>query len=173
MMAEPDNGFWDDSATLQLVERRDDIVARALVSGLLEAREELGPSIENWQWGDLHQIEFRNATLGGSGVGLIERLFNRGPFPLPGGVSTVNVSHYGLREPFDATTIVSERAIYDLADPSNSRFTHPTGQSGHAFNRHYLGFFREWRDVEYHPARWTRDEVEDSAGRRRLTLEPE
>ncbi|MBU8913577.1 MAG: penicillin acylase family protein, partial [Spirochaetales bacterium] len=172
LLREPDHPVWDDRTTDDKHEDRDDIVARALVEGLMAAREELGDRVDRWEWGDVHQIEFRNATLGESGIGLIERLFNRGPFPLAGGASTVNVAHWGLEEPFDVTSSVSERAIYDLADPSNSLYTHPTGQSGHAFHANYMNFFQQWSDVEYHPARWTREEVEESAGRRKLILRP-
>jgi len=172
LLGEPDHAAWDDKTTGDRTEDRDDIFALALVDGLMAAREELGDKVNRWEWGDLHQIEFRNATLGESGIGPIERLFNRGPYPLAGGSSTVNVSHWGLDDPFTVTSGVSERAIYDLADPSNSLFTHPTGQSGHAFNSNYMSFFQQWSDVEYHPARWTRAEVEESAGRRRLLLRP-
>ena len=172
LLSEPDHTAWDDRTTDDKHEDRDDIVAQALVDGLMVARDELGDRVDHWEWGDVHQIEFRNATLGESGIGLIERLFNRGPFPLAGGSSTVNVAHWGLGEPFDVTSSVSERAIYDLAVPSNSLYTHPTGQSGHAFHANYMDFFQQWSDVEYHPARWTREEVEDSAGRRKLILRP-
>ncbi|MCK4517093.1 MAG: penicillin acylase family protein, partial [Spirochaetaceae bacterium] len=172
LLREPDHAAWDDRTTGDRIEDRDDIVALALVDGLIAAREELGDRVARWEWGDIHQIEFRNSTLGESGIGLIERLFNRGPYPLAGSSSTVNVAHWSLDEPFALTSGVSERAIYDLADPSNSLFTHPTGQSGHPFHSNYMRFFQQWSDVEYHPARWTREEVEESAGRRRLLLRP-
>jgi len=172
ILDDPGHVFWDDRLTAD-AETLDDISAIALADGLFAAREVLGSNPESWKWGTVHTIEFRNATLGESGIGVIERLFNRGPFPVAGGASTVNVSHWNLDDLFAATTIVSERAIYDLADPSNSRFIHPTGQSGHPFQRNYLSFFKDWSNTRYHPARWTREEVEESSRGRRLLLRPE
>jgi penicillin G amidase len=173
LLGAPAHQVWDDRTTDDQVEGREDIVGRALVDGLLAARDELGSQVDSWEWGDVHRVEFRNATLGESGIGPIERLFNRGPYPLAGGASTVNVAAWRLGEPFDVVHIVSQRAIYDLADPSNSRFIHPTGQSGHPFHTNYMSFFQKWSNVEYHPARFAKDEVVLSAGRRVLRLRPE
>lgn len=168
---DPDHSAWDDRTTAT-VERRDDVLAVAFAAGVLAAREELGDDVTDWEWGAVHRVEFRNATLGESGIGPVERIFNRGPFPAPGGPSTVNVAHWSVAEPFALTSIASQRAIYDLSDPSASRFIHPTGQSGHPFHRHYDDFMAPWNEVQYHPANWTREEIEASAGRRRLVLRP-
>jgi penicillin G amidase len=37
------------------------------------------------------------------------------------------------------------RGIYDLADPSNSRFIIATGQSGHPLSRHYADQLPLWK----------------------------
>jgi penicillin amidase len=173
LLSEPQNPVWDDKASIGVVEDRDDILGRSLVRGLLAAREEQGDRPERWKWGEVHQIEFRNSTLGESGIGLIESIFNRGPFPLAGSSATVNVAHWSINDPFRVRSIASQRAIYDPANPSNSLFIHPTGQSGHPFHQHYDDFIRPWREARYHPARWTREEVEASAGGRRLVLVPD
>ena len=47
----------------------------------------------------------------------------------------------------------------------------PTGQSGHPGHPHYDDFIEKWRLIEYHPARWKREQVEEGS-RERLVLEP-
>ena len=78
----------------------------------------------------------------------------------------------GLSDDFKATTIQSQRAIYNTTDPSESLFMSTCGQSGHPYHRHYDDMIRPYLDGEFHPARFTREEVEESAGRRRLLLIP-
>ena len=60
----------------------------------------------------------------------------------------------------------SLRALYDLADPAQSRFMHSTGQSGLFFSPLYRRFNAHWAKVEYVPL-WGRGEPEDV-----LTLQP-
>ena len=169
---EPDAAFWDDRTTPDRRELRSDIIGRAVVRGLLEAREELGDDPSRWRWQDVLTVEFRHATLGESGIGIVERLFNRGPFGSAGGGVTVNVAGWGLDDAFSVQGIASQRAVYDLSDPANSRFMDSVGQSGHPFHRHYGDLIEPWREGRFHPANWTRGEVEASAGARRLLLQP-
>jgi penicillin amidase len=172
MTDDPSHPLWDNRESGD-VEDMEDILQLALIEGIFQARERLGKRTNRWRWDDLHTIEFRNASLGESGIGIVERLFNRGPYPVDGGPSTVNVSHYrSSGDSFATTASSSQRSIMDPVNPSNSRFIHPTGQSGHPFNRHYADYVDDWREVKYHPGRWTREEVESSARGRRLLLIP-
>ncbi|MFW6260026.1 MAG: penicillin acylase family protein [Spirochaetota bacterium] len=171
LLREPTHHVWDDKVTPE----REDAIAmlgRALVAGVLDAAEEHGDEPAAWQWGESHRITFENQSLGQSGIGFVERILNRGPYPLAGGPSTVNVAHWDSGEPFEVTVIASQRAIYDLADPDNSRFMHTTGQSGHPFHRHYDDMIEPWRKVEYHRSNWSYERAREAAGRRRLLLQP-
>jgi penicillin amidase len=172
MLQNPGSTWWDDRRTPGIRETREDILARALVGGLLECAEELGDKPTKWEWGEVHTVDFRNQSLGESGIGPIENLFNRGPYPIRGGNSQVHKSNWKLSGGFEATTIQSQRAIYNTADPSRSLFMNTCGQSGHPFNRHYDDMIKPYLDGEFHPSRFTREGVEDSTGRRRLQLIP-
>ena len=58
----------------------------------------------SWTWGELHTATFENLTLGRSGIGAIESMFNRGPFATAGGPSIVNATGFKLaRDDADAT----------------------------------------------------------------------
>mgnify|MGYP006265936187 CR=1 FL=1 len=171
LLQDPAHPVWDDRVSPEREEAAT-ILRRSLVAGLLDLAEAQGEEPEEWRWGDAHHISFENQSLGQSGIGLVERILNRGSFELPGGPTTVNVAHWRASEPFEVTVIASQRAVYDLEDPSRSVFTHTTGQSGHPFHRHYADMIENWQKVRYHPANWTYEEAREAAGRRRLTLEP-
>lgn len=175
LLKDPENQWWDDRRTPEIVENRDDILGRSLVTGLLEAAAEMGDKPEKWAWGDVHTVDFRNATLGESGIGPIEKIFNRGPYPIRGGNSQVHKSNWKFDDPdapFNSTTIPSQRAIYDTYEPSNSLFMNTVGQSGHPFHRHYDDFIKPYLDGDFHPSRFTREEAEEASGGRILNLVP-
>ena len=131
----------------------------------------MGTKMEKWRWGDLHQAEFRNATLGESGIGFIEGIFNRGPVDLEGGNEPVYATRWSTDNPFTVRTISATRQIIDMSDLSSGLMMHVPGQSGHPAHRHYDDLIEPWRKVEFHPTLWEKSAVEAGA-RRRLVLEP-
>ncbi len=59
----------------------------------------------DWRWGQLHQLELVNPTLGDSGVGLVNSLFNRGPFDLGGGGGIVDATSWDATEGYEVTAV--------------------------------------------------------------------
>ena len=114
-------------------------------------------------WGELHGATFRNGTLGESGIGPIEALFNRGPFPTGGGESIVNATGWDVGDSFEVVSLPSMRMIVDLSDLNNSLTTHTTGQSGHAFHPHYADMAPLWAAVDYYPMFWDQQAIVESA----------
>ena len=171
LLEDPDNSWWDDLRTPDKQETRDEILVRAFRKGYRAAVDRLGDKIDSWEWGDIHTTEFRNATFGTSGIGPIEKIFNRGPVATRGGNEVVSVAAWRLKKPFEVYHISSQRAIYDLGDLSATVLIHPTGQSGHPTHRHYDDYIEPWRQIEYHPSLWERSAVE-KASRRPLLLKP-
>jgi len=154
---------WFDDVTTSELETRDDMLLKALADAVEELSESQGAKMEAWRWGDLHTASFDNQSLGQCGIGLVEALFNRGPFPVDGSLATVNQADYSLSEPYDAKTIASYRQIIDLGNLGASVSMHTTGQSGHPFHPHYDDMIASWRDVQHHPMLWARTEVDASA----------
>ncbi len=175
LLAQPQSDWWDDQGTAA-VETRDDILRRALADGYAALEAQLGEP-DDWSWGRLHGATFTNATLGRSGIGLVEALFNRGPFPASGGSGIVNATGYNSnrdaagQNPYALTSVPSMRMIVDLANLENTRMIHTTGQSGHAFSPHYIDLADAWRLIEYNPMPFGRAAV-DAAAQTRLTLIP-
>jgi penicillin amidase len=158
-----DSTWWDDSSTADVIETRDEILKKSFTDGVAELEERLGDDPSNWTWGGIHTSEFRNGSLGESGVAPIEALFNRGLFPTNGGRSIVNATSWNAVEGYEVTNVPSMRAIYDLSNLANSLSMHTTGQSGHAYHPHYIDMAPLWANVEYFPMLWPRDAVEEDA----------
>lgn len=155
LVNDPDNTWWDDKSTPDDVETRDDIFLSAFTQTVLDTEAESGKNLEKWPtWGNEHTATFRNQTLGKSGIGLIEAIFNRGPYATGGGESVVNATGWTVGEGFGVDWLPSMRMIVDLGNLGNSVTVHTTGQSGHAYNSHYDDMAPLWANGKYYPMLW-------------------
>ena len=171
LLQEPDNLWWDDVSTPDKKEARDVILQRSLADGVVWLQDTLGGKMADWQYGQIHTATFSNQSLGQSGIGLIESLFNRGPVPADGGSSIVNATSWSAQEPAVIRSVPSLRQIIDLSDLQNSLAVHTTGQSGHPYHPHYEDMIPMWQDGLFHTMHWERSAVEaDAEGT--LRLEP-
>jgi penicillin amidase len=159
LLDKPTDPFWDN-VTTDTVETRDDILVSAFYAGVEEARDALGSDVARWTWGELHGMTFINQSLGESGIGFIEDRFNRGPFPASGSSSVINAVGWDAIEGFDVTWLPSMRMIVDLQDLTRSRAIHTTGQSGHAYDTHYIDMAPLWLAGETVPMLWDRSDIE-------------
>ena len=107
-----------------------------------------------------HAATFRNQTLGESGVGLIEGLFNRGPFQVGGGESIVDATGWSVNEGYETNWLPSMRMVVDLGDFTKSVTMHTTGQSGHAYSPHYDDMAPLWSVIAYYPMLWEKQTVQ-------------
>jgi penicillin amidase len=172
LLNQPAGGWWDDVTTLDTVETRDDILALAFAKGYRRCLKDLGEDRDSWRWGDVHTATFRDQTFGSSGIGMIENIFNRGPVATAGGFHQVNRSDFSIDQAFDVYHIAVSRHVLDLSDLSQSFAIISAGQSGHPGHKHYDDFIDRWRFVEYHAARWDREDVEEASAHT-LVLKPE
>ena len=72
----------------------------------------------------------------------------------------MNATAWDARKSFEVTWIPSMRMIVDLRDFDASVAVTSTGQSGHAFHRHYSDLIPLWRNLDYHPLVSSRSGVE-------------
>ena len=166
-----DSSWWDNVSTANVMESRADIMRQAFAEAVTQLREEQGKHPTDWQWGKLHTATFKNQTLGESGIGLIESLFNRGPFNVSGNEAAVNATGWTATEGFEVDWLPSMRMIVDLGNLDHSLSVHTTGQSGHAYHAHYDDLIPQWAAGEYYPMLWDADSVSQAA-ESRLTLMP-
>jgi len=173
LLQDPGNAWWDIAETEDAIETRDDTLLQSFLEGYDNAVAALGRDMERWKWGDLHKATFVSNPLGSSGTGFIESRVNRGPIAVSGSMATVNNTAWGVGsdEDFEVLYLPSMRMIVDLADFTRSVSVHTTGQSGHPYSSHYSDMIDPWRNIEYHPMMWTREQVEEAAVSR-LVLSP-
>jgi penicillin amidase len=113
------------------------------------------------------------APLNGSGAGCIatfphamalqkplDRVFNRGPYPIGGDTDTVCQVAMLPDDPYDNKAwSPSYRQIVDLGDLSRSQWIYAPGQSGQVGHKHYDDLIEPWRSGETIPMLWTREQV--------------
>ena len=160
LLQDPQNRFWDDVTTPQERETRDEILVRAFRKGYQSLVAKEGKDAARWRWDRVHTITFINPSLGKSGISPLEKIFNRGPYPVGGGPTQVNATGWDSRKPFTTVHIPSMRLIMDLGNLDAGLSIHAPGQSGHPGHRHYADFVEAWRKVQYHPDFWARADVE-------------
>jgi len=158
-----ESSWWDYKTTEGMVETRGEILERSFKEAVKELTKTYGKDPSKWKWGDMHTATFRNQTLGESGIGLIEALFNRGPVSTGGGEAIVNATGWSVIDGYEVNWLPSMRMIVDLGDPNNSISVHTTGQSGHAYHPHYEDMTQLWADVQYFPMGWDRDTIINGA----------
>lgn len=171
LLEDPENEWWDDMRSLSVRETRDDIIAIALGSTYEKLCEILGKNLNRWQWKRLHTATFQNATLGSSGIGLIENVFNRGPIAVDGGMNVLKRAGMDLLDPFGIDHIVSLRMVADLADWSTARYVMTPGNSGHPASPNYDNMMDDWAEGTYFAHPWTLEEIANQA-QNRLILNP-
>ncbi|TCO48471.1 penicillin amidase [Kribbella antiqua] len=136
LLAEPNSIWWDNTGTGQR-ESRDDILREAMIDARQEITQKMARDPANWQWGKLHKLTLTNQTLGTSGIGVVEKLFNRGPYELGGGSSIVNATAWDASKGYAVTATPSMRMVVDMSDFDKSRWINLTGVSGHTFTSNY------------------------------------
>lgn len=134
-MVESNDARWfDDTATPDVRESRDDLFRRAAreVSRELGARYRSAP--EGWQWGKAHQVEFVN-PLRREGLG--KGILGGGSHPMGGSQETLYRASYEFNRPFNVSFLASLRMVADLGDPDKILAVIPGGVSGRFLDRHF------------------------------------
>lgn len=184
LVADPSDRWWDDVSTADTVETRDQIVGAALDKAATELKNALGSDPSKWIWGRIHTATFQEQTLGTSGIGPLEWIFNEGPYSAPGSCTTVykvcgNIASDwpvgdetgDLETRFAAASSPSYRLVVDLKNLDDATIIQTTGQSGVPFDAHYGDFIERWLANEPVPLPWTPDAV-NATSRQTLTLSP-
>lgn len=170
LVADPDSPWWDDRTTPER-ETRDDILHRAMAAAHEELVDRFGSDPGRWRWGAMHTLTLTHQTFGSSGVGPVERLFNRGPLELAGGTDIPNATGWSANLGYEVNWVPSMRYLVDLGDLDAGGWIHISGQSGRPFTSHYTDQAEPWARGEVLPLRFTAAAVE-AATTDRLVLLP-
>jgi penicillin amidase len=154
---------WCDDVGTPRPEPCGERVLEAFRAALDDLDRRYGSDASAWVWGDAHRARARHFPM--TRVPLLRDLFDV-VTPSDGGTHTVNVGAYAIDDhdaPFASRHAAGFRAIYDLADPSASRFAISTGQSGHVLSRHYRDLVEPWLRGELAPMSTDRAAIEAAA----------
>ncbi|WP_420111493.1 penicillin acylase family protein, partial [Pseudactinotalea sp.] len=183
LLEDAESPWWDDRATLTVVEQRDQILAQALIAARTQLTVLLGKVPADWRWGSLHEAAPQHQVLGGEDVpGIVRTLVNADPIGVPGGSSIVNANGWDAASwedvdgelvypVFDVTWVPSMRMVLDLSDWDASTWVQLTGNSGHPLSSNYTDQFGAWAEGETFPWAFSTAAVED-AEVDTLTLRP-
>jgi len=166
---QPDSPWWSDKKLD--VEGRDAMFARAADDAWAEATKLMGGDPATWRWDSIHTITLTNASFGKSGVGPIEALFNRGPYPVGGGSSVVDAVGWDASVGYQVDWVPSMRQVIDLSDWDKSTWINLTGASGHAFSDHYDDQTPLWQTNRTRPWPFSTKAISRAADQT-LTLRP-
>jgi penicillin G amidase len=153
LLNDPDDSWWDDRLTPDVVESENEVFRLALSQARLQLTSTLGKDPKRWEWGRLHRVTLEQTPLGGSdSPSILHKLFNRGPYEAPGGSSIVNAFSWDAASgTFNVTSAPSMRMIVDLSDLDNSRWVNQTGISGHPGDSHYGDQIHAWLHGDDYP----------------------
>ena len=171
LMEDSSNPWWDDQATEDRVERRDDILRAAMTDARKELTSLISREVAGWQWGKLHRVSLQHQTLGASGNGVLERTFNRGDWAVGGGPAVVNAMAFDDTRGYRVTSGPTMRMTVDLAEEDSSVWINQSGTSGHAYHPNYDDQAPLWAANRTIPFVFSRAAVE-AATEQRLTLLP-
>lgn len=173
MVDNPTSSWWDDRSTPGVVEGRDDVLRRALVSARTELTAHIGSRTEDWAWGLLHTAAPQHPVLGGEGVpAVLHRLVNPAPRGVGGGPAVVDASAWDAASgSYTVTSAASMRMVVDLGDLDSSTWVNLTGTSGHPASVHYDDQFEAWSQGRQFPWPYSAAAVSADAADRQ-TLAP-
>lgn len=160
-----DHEWWDNRATVGVVETRDEIIRQAMIEGRLDLTRLMGKNPSNWQWGALHQVSFQHDVLGGDDVPEVVRMiFNHGPYEAPGGSALVNAMNWDAGTGrYTVVAAPSMRMVVDLSDRDSSTWVNQSGNSGHVFHEHYSDQTDTWIEGGSYSWAVTADAVREAA----------
>ncbi|MFW6074314.1 MAG: penicillin acylase family protein [Chloroflexota bacterium] len=139
----------------------DDLVHQAFRDAIAELREELGPDLDTWKWGDLHRTHPQH-PLAIANPELAESL-NPPSVSAGGDGDTPQAAAIYPTVNYRVAGTSVTRYIFDVADWDNSRWIVPLGSSGHPASPHWADQAERWSKVEYVPMRYSWDLVKENA----------
>ncbi|MFC2115537.1 penicillin acylase family protein [Bacteroidota bacterium] len=154
--------WCDDVSTVDTTESFSDLVIPAWIAAVDWLEENYGEDMEGWVWGDLHQVSMTHAL---GSVNILKKIFRleKGPYRVGGSVHTICPYGYPGLSPFVVNLGASQRHVYNLMDPDDSRIISPTGVSGIPASDFYCNQTEMYIRNEYMSESFSRDKVEANA----------
>jgi penicillin G amidase len=174
-----DSVLWDDLATANTLESRDERIVRAVIAGYGFLTTRLGVDRDQWRWGRLHVVRFDQVVPALDGVDQVsvppagDAMFPDG-FPRHGDLGAVdpgNFSIYGATN-FSFGSGASQRLVVEMTPTGPvARNAIPGGQSEDPDSPHHADEANLWR-VNQQPAMWYEARDVEAHAQRRWRFDP-
>lgn len=128
--------WWDNINTENIKETRTVIFEQAAEKTIHLLSSRYGPNLENWRWYKMHSLTHGHPL---AAVKPLDKIFNVGPYPVPGGIEVINNLMFTL-DTLGSFPVISGpalRKVTDFADVENGYTVSPSGQSGNRLSKHY------------------------------------
>nr|WP_315466116.1 penicillin acylase family protein [uncultured Rhodoferax sp.] len=146
LVADAKSPWWDDVST-SAKESHFETVRIAWSNTLKHLQGLYGTSLLDWRWGTAHTLTHGH-PLGRQKP--LDKIFNVGPFSVPGGRETPNNLSFPLGPaPWAVSYGPSTRRVIDFADASKAVGINPLGQSGVWPDKHYADQAEKYVKGEY------------------------
>lgn len=161
---------WCDDIRTELEESCAEMLSTTLQDSLRALADTYGSDMAEWRWGDAHIAHLEHRVL--DRIPLLGRLASL-TIPTPGGDHTLNRGQSSTEPGLVWRHIHGPgyRAVYDLSNLGNSRFSLAGGQSGHLMSPNYGNLMEDWRDGRYFRSDGRRDDIPEAPAEV-LTLTP-
>jgi len=160
--------WFDDVSTPNKIETRDDLFLSAAIDALEFLKEKMGNSMDKWQWGKIHTIEYVSPIRRkGFGKGLV----GSGNLAVGGSSETLRRNSFDSSKTFDVVVSDATRMVVDLGDPDKVLAAIPTGVCGRLFHPHTKDQIKPFinGDKVYW---WFSDDAIQAHAKSTLTLNP-
>ncbi|SHH46857.1 penicillin acylase family protein [Flavobacterium johnsoniae] len=150
--------WWDNIKTKNIKETRKDIVSKSFHEAFSDLQKQLGNTIADWKWGEVHTVEYEHPL---GKVAALRGLFNVGPFASPGSNEVINNLFFGFTNEgkYYVKGGPSTRRIVDFSDIENSWSILPTGQSGNPFSKHYSDQAEMYNTGKFRKMKLNKEEI--------------
>lgn len=128
-----DSEYFDDPATKDRREGRDDLIRLAARAARQRLVGLLGSDVAKWQWGKVHTIEFVNPI---RRQGLGADWLGSGKLAMGGSGETLYRAWYDFDKPVAVTISASLRMVADLSDPDKVVAVLSGGEVARTFHPH-------------------------------------
>lgn len=166
-----DSSAWWDNVKTQEKENYKSVITQAFEKSVAELKQQLGEDFSKWNWGKVHILTHAHAL---GAVKPLDKIFNVGPFPMPGGNETVNQQGFDLNGSglYKTKFGAALRRIVDFAHRENALSILPTGESGNFMSDHYKDQAKMYSKDQYRPELTDRKSIEEKC-KNVLILHPE
>ena len=143
MVLENNSSWFDNVATSDKTETRDDLFHQAALNAVNNLESTLGADPNKWLWGKVHVHEFVS-PIRRSGPGA--EWLGGGSHPASGSGETLYRGLYEFTKPYKVKIPASLRMVADLADPDKVLAVLPGGVTGRQFDPHTTDQVKSFMD---------------------------